>query len=263
MQLIDTHCHLDEDAFASDVEEVVQRARDAGVSKLLTIGTTLATSQAAVALANQFPDVYAVVGIQPNYVSAAQPGDWEAIVELSRAPKVVGIGETGLDCFWDYAPLDLQRDYFARHLQLARERQLPFVIHCRSKDGQTDAEVAIVEQLREFAQGQPLRGLMHSFAGTRETAAACLELGLYLSFSAMVTFKRNQALRDVVLEVPMDRLLVETDAPYLAPAPHRGKRNEPAFVKITAGHLADLRGVSREEFAATTTANALRLFALT
>lgn len=258
MQLIDTHCHLDEEAFDVDRPEVVTRALEAGVVRMLTIGTTAATSRQAVALADQFPNVFAVVGIQPNYAAQAAPGDWETIVSLagSEAHKVVGIGETGLDRYWDYAPFDIQVEYFRRHLDLARSYDLPFVVHCR------EAEADVVAELRRAAEQGALRGVMHSFAGNADTARQCVELGLYLSFSGMVTFKKSQVLRDLVKDVPLDRILVETDAPYLAPQPWRGKRNEPAYVAATALCLAELLDIPADEFARQTTENARRLFRL-
>jgi TatD DNase family protein len=257
MQLIDTHCHLDEEAFDVDRPDVVSRALAAGVVRMLSIGTTAATSAQAVAMAARFPEVFAVVGIQPNYTAQAGAGDWQTIESLVSSPKVIGIGETGLDRYWDYAPFDVQIDYFQRHLALARERNLPFVVHCR------DAEAEVLVELRRAAPEGGLRGVMHSFAGNAETARACIELGMSLSFSGIVTFKKSQALRELVKEVPLDRILVETDAPYLAPQPMRGKRNEPAYVVATAQCLAELLGLPIDEFARQTTENACRLFGLT
>ncbi|HUG91865.1 MAG TPA: TatD family hydrolase [Planctomycetaceae bacterium] len=256
MPLIDTHAHLDEDAFSVDRDDVVARATAAGVAAVITIGTTAESSRRAVELARLHPAVFAAVGIQPNYTAAAQPGDWEIIEQLAREPKVVAIGETGLDRYWDYAPLELQQDYFARHVELSRRLDLPFVVHCR------DAEAEVVAQLRGLASAGPLRGVMHSFTGDLATAGACLELGLYVSFAGMVTYKKNAALRSVAAAIPLDRLLVETDAPYLAPAPMRGKRNEPAYVVHTARCLAETRGLPPETLAAQTTANARALFRL-
>lgn len=255
--VIDTHAHLDESAFEHDVAEIVARAQAAGVERVLTIGTTRASSERAVALAERFPDVVsAVVGIQPNYVAEIQHGDWEAVVALAAHPRVVAIGETGLDKYWDYAPFDLQVDYFDRHIALSRELGKPFIVHCR------EAEAETVEQLQRAAQSGPLRGVMHSFCGSQTTAEACLALGMHLSFAGMLTFKKNEALREVAARVPLDRLLVETDAPYLAPEPFRGKRNEPAYVQHTLQRLAGIHGVTPEEMAAATTANAKRLFGL-
>lgn len=254
--LIDTHCHLDEDAFSVDRADVIERAVGAGVVHMLTIGTTAESSVRAVEIAEQFENVSAVVGIQPNYVSEAKPDDWQRILDLAAHEQVVGIGETGLDRYWDYAPLDLQQEFFDRHIELSRELGKPFVVHCR------DAEADVVAQLRRHAEAGPLSGVMHSFSGDQATADACVEMGLHISFAGMVTYKKNEALRAVAAGIPADRILVETDAPYLAPVPNRGKRNEPAYVRHTAECLAGVRRVSLEEFAAQTTANARRLFSL-
>lgn len=257
MEWVDTHAHIQEDAFDPDRSEILARARLAGVHHIVVVGFTVESSQRAVDLAAQYPGLSAVIGIQPNYVQEARPADWETIVDLARAPAVVGIGETGLDLYWDTCPLELQIDYFHRHIELSRSTGLPFVVHCR------DAEQEVVRELRVAAQAGPLNGLMHSFSGSMETAQACWELGLYLSFAGMATFKNNHALRAIAVATPADRILVETDCPYLAPTPHRGKRNEPAFVKLTADCLAEARGISSSEFAALTTANAKRIFRLT
>jgi len=254
--LIDTHAHLDEEAFDPDRAEVVARAAAAGIIRIVTIGTTADTSRRAVEVAANYPSVYAAVGIQPNYAAQAKAGDWEVIEGLASESKVVAIGETGLDRYWDYAPFDVQIDYFQRHIGLAQRLGKPFVVHCR------EAEADVVAQLRAAAGGGPLRGVMHSFTGSLETAEACLELGLYLSFAGMLTYKKSQALRDLVKELPLERIVVETDSPYLAPQPMRGKRNEPAFVRVTANALAELAGMPQEEFARQTTANACRLFGL-
>lgn len=257
MDVIDTHAHLDEEAFAPDRDEVIQRAFESGLSAVLTIGISAATSRRAVELAEQYPRVHAVVGIQPNYVAEATAGDWEIIEEFAGTPQVVGIGETGLDRYWDYAPIDLQAEYFDRHLELARRRDLPFVVHCR------EAEADVVAQLRRQADRQgPLRGVMHSFCGDLETARSCLEMGMHISFAGMLTFRKNDALRAVAAEIPLERLLVETDAPYLAPAPNRGKRNEPSWVVHTAACLAEVHGQTLEEMATLTARNARELFRL-
>lgn len=254
MLLFDTHCHLDEEAFEVDRAEVVARAVAAGVARILTIGTTAESSRRAVSIAGQYLHVWAAVGIQPNYASQAAPGDWEAIEELAASPRVAAIGETGLDRYWDHTPFDIQLDYFDRHLALAQKLDLPFVVHCR------DAEAETVARLQRAAEKGPLRGVMHSFTGSADTARACLALGLYISFAGMVTYKKSQALREQVSQIPPDRLLVETDAPYLAPQPMRGKRNEPAFLASTAQTLAELLGLPLEEFARQTSENAGRLF---
>ncbi len=254
MELIDTHCHLDEEAFSTDCEEVVERAVTSDVSTLITIGTTAQSSRRAVELAQKHAAVYAAVGIQPNYAAEAQPGDWETIEQLATESKVVAIGETGLDRYWDHAPFDLQIEFFSKHIELARKCNLPFVVHCR------DAEDDVVAQLRDAAGSGLLRGVMHSFCGNLETARACLQLGLHISLAGMLTYKKNDELRSVAAEVPLDRLLIETDAPYLAPVPKRGKRNEPSFVCHTAACLAEIHELSLEELAEQTTRNARQLF---
>ena len=254
--LIDTHAHLDENAFAFDRAAVVAAAAAAGVTRIITIGTTLESSRAALAIARELPGVFAAIGIHPNYASTAQPDDWRLVEELAGDAKVVAVGETGLDRYWDHTPIDIQQDYFDRHLDLSQRIRKPFIVHCR------EAEADTLVQLRRAAGQGSLNGVMHSCAGSSETTDICLELGLYLSFSGMVTYKKSEDLRQIAARVPADRLLVETDSPYLAPVPHRGKRNEPAWVRHTAEVVAQVRGVAPEELAAQTTANAQRLFAL-
>jgi TatD DNase family protein len=255
---IDTHAHLDDDRFAADLPAVLARAADAGVGRVLTIGVDLATSRAAVGLARSHPTVSAVVGIQPNHAAEAGPGDWDEIVRLAGAgPPVVAVGETGLDRYWDRCPFPAQQDYFARHLDLARRLSLPVVIHCR------EAEADVVAMLKHaFETHGPVRGVMHSFSGDADTARACVAMGLHVSFAGMVTYKTGSALLAVTKEIPADRVLVETDSPYLAPVPVRGKRNEPASVVHTAAAVASARGEPLAEFAARTTANARTLFGL-
>ncbi len=256
MELFDTHAHLDDEQFGGSVRDVIDRARRASVTSILTVGATRASSEAAVEIARQFPDrVWAAVGIQPNYGGASTDDDWERVVELARDPRVRGIGETGLDAYWDYTPWNTQRRLFAAHMRLSRETGLPLIIHMR------DCGEAVVEMLREARADGPLVGVMHSFTGGPETAAQCLALGLYLSFAGMLTYKKSQALRAIAQTIPEDRLLIETDAPYLAPHPHRGRRpNEPALLVHTAQCLADVRGMTLDAVAAVTSANARRLF---
>jgi TatD DNase family protein len=254
VSLIDTHCHLDESSFENDVAEVIQSANDAGIVSMLTIGTTRESSERALKLAEQFESVFAAVGIQPNYAAEAKAGDWERIVEMASHPRVLAVGETGLDKYWDYAPLDLQADYFDRHIELSRTIQKPFIVHNR------EADAEVVGQLQQQSANGPLHGVMHSFCTDQATADACLELGMYISFAGMLTFKRNDELRAVAKTVPPEKLLVETDAPYLSPHPMRGKRNEPARVALTAQCLADVREMPIEELARVTTENARRLF---
>jgi TatD DNase family protein len=255
--LIDTHTHLFDDRFAKDLPAVLDRAAKAGVERVVCLGIDIESSLASVEIANKHPIVVAAVGIQPNNAAEAKPDDWDAIVRLAETePRVVAIGETGLDRYWDRAPFALQEDYFARHIELARRLNKPFVIHCR------EAEADVVSALRTQSAKGSLRAVMHSFSGDLATARACLEMGLYVSFAGMVTYPTAQNLRDVASEVPLDRLLVETDCPYLAPQPVRGKRNEPAFVAHTLALLAQVKGVSVAELEEHTTRNAKSLFGL-
>jgi TatD DNase family protein len=255
LEYIDTHAHLDDPQFASDLPQVIERAAAAGVCRVITIATTGPSSAATVQLAAQHSALRATVGIQPNHVAEAGPTDWDAVVRLSQSPGVVGIGETGLDRYWDYTPFPQQEDYFGRHLELARRHGKAVVIHCR------EAEADVVRMLRaDYEKHGPIRGVMHSFTGDQATAEACLAMGLYISFAGMVTYKNAQNLRDVAKIIPLDRLLIETDSPYLAPVPVRGKRNEPANVVHTAVCLATLKELESAPIAAATSQNARLLF---
>jgi len=256
MELIDTHAHLDEQAFEQELDAVVARAADAGLVGIVTIGITVESCRAAIALAERFPMVWAAVGIHPNYAAQAAEHDWEQIEAFAAHPRVVAIGETGLDRYWDHTPLEVQVDYFRRHLALTRATGKPFIIHCR--EAEADVQTILAD---EMSRG-PLPGLMHSFCGSPEAARQCLDWGMSLSFSGMLTYKKNEELRALSATVPDDRILVETDCPYLAPLPNRGKRNEPAFVKHTARVLGEARGLDLESIAALTTANARRIFRL-
>ncbi|MFO0891602.1 MAG: TatD family hydrolase [Isosphaeraceae bacterium] len=253
--LVDTHAHLDDPRLVSDLPGVLGRAREAGVVQILAIGTTAKDSRSVVAIAHEHSGVFAAVGIQPNHAAEAELGDWDRIVKLAGADRVVAIGETGLDRYWDHTPFPLQQEWFDRHLGLANERGLPVVIHCR------DCEADILELV---ARHGGTRGVLHSFTGTEEHAAAFLELGLHLSFAGMVTFtnKSLDRLRAAAAVVPLDRILVETDSPYLSPQPRRGRPNQPSHLSWTAHFLAELRGMDPAEFAQATTANAQRLFCL-
>lgn len=254
MRLIDTHAHINQKEFNDDRAEMIARAHAAGVEAVIAVGVTAVTSEVVCELAEHNPGVYAAVGIQPNYTAEAELGDWNRIVALVGRPRVVAIGETGLDRYWKDSPIEVQRDYFDRHLRLSQERDLPFIVHMR------DCEADILEMLREAHHRGPLRGVMHSFTGTQETAAECVAMGLYISFAGMVTYKKSEALRDVARNIPDDRILVETDSPYLSPEPLRGKRNEPANVVHTATCLAAARGQDPRQFCEQTTRNARVLF---
>ena len=254
--LVDTHAHLDDPRLKSRIAEVLEAARLAGVVQVVAIATTAEDSRSVVDLATGHPGVFAAVGIHPNESGEAGPGDWGRIVELASCHEVVAIGETGLDRHWDRTPLDVQRDYFGRHLDLALRLDRPILIHSR------ECHRDIVDQLA--ALGRPVKGVLHSFTGNWAEAEELLALGLHLSFAGMVTFanKSLDPLREAAARAPIDRILVETDSPYLSPVPHRGKDNEPARVVHTAAKVAEVRGVSVEELAEATTANARRLFGI-
>jgi TatD DNase family protein len=255
--LIDTHAHLDDEQFAADLPAVLERARAAGVGRVVAIATTADSSRACLALAGRHPGLAASVGIHPNHAAQAAAGDWDAVAALAADPRVVAVGETGLDRHWDYTPFATQEDYFARHLELGRATGKPVVIHCR------EADADVLRMLRDaFDRHGPVRGVMHSFVGDAAMARECLGMGLYLSFTGMLTYKNAAALREVAATVPLDRVMVETDCPYLSPVPLRGKRNEPANVVHTAVCLAGLHGLTPEAMAERTTANARALFGL-
>lgn len=256
MELYDTHAHLGDDHLAADAEGVIERARQAGVTQVLAVGTTAESSEACQQFARKHPEaIRSSAGIHPNHASEAQPGDWDRILALSNEPEVVALGETGLDLYWKDCPLPLQQDYFDRHIRLSQETGLALVIH------QRETVQEILAMLRAARSRAVLRGVMHSFTGTQDQAAEFVELGMHISFAGMLTFKKSDDLRGVAATIPPDRLLVETDSPYLTPHPFRGQRpNEPRLVVHTAQCLAETRGVTLEELAMLTTANARKLF---
>jgi len=256
MELYDTHAHLFDEQLAVDVAGVIERARAVNVTRILAVGTTADSSAACRQLAIQFPSsIRSSAGIHPNHAGEAQAGDWGRMLELSQQPEVVALGETGLDLYWKDCPLQLQQDYFDRHIRLSQQTGLPLVIHQR----ETTQEILVM--LRAARNRGELRGVMHSFTGTIDEAKEFVDLGLHISFAGMLTFKKSDDLRAVAATIPADRLLVETDSPYLTPHPFRGQRpNEPRLVVHTAECLAEVRSVSLSELAALTTANAQRLF---
>lgn len=259
MELYDTHAHLADEHLAADVSGVIERAHQARVTRILAVGTTADSSTACRELAAQFPQIVrSSAGIHPNHAAEALAGDWARIEALAELTEVVAIGETGLDLYWKDCPLPVQQDYFDRHIRLAQQLGLALVIHLR----ETTHE--ILSMLRAARGRGELHGVMHSFTGTAEDAQNFLDLGLHVSFAGMVTFKKSDELRAVAARIPADRLLVETDSPYLTPHPFRGQRpNEPRLVVHTAECVAGERGLSLTELAALTTANALRLFTRT
>ncbi len=257
MRLFDTHAHLHFPDFADDLDAVIERARGAGVRGMVTIGTDRETNGAVVKLAQRVPEVWATVGIHPHDAAEAVEGDFESMERVAREePKVVGFGEMGLDFFRNLSPPDAQRQVFRRQIDIARRVGRPLVIHCRDAHDET---LAILDEERARETG----GVMHCFSGDVENARRCLDLGLYISLAGPVTYKNARALPDVARFVPEDRLVVETDCPYLPPTPHRGKRNEPAYVALTAAHVAGLRGADPEALGDALTANAAKLFRIT
>jgi TatD DNase family protein len=252
--LVDSHCHLDFPEFAPELDSVMDRARAAGVKTCVSIGTTLAKFPRVKAVAERFDDVWCSVGVHPHEAKGELLGDPQPLLEAAEHPKVVGIGETGLDYYYEHSPREAQRRNFRTHIAAARTTGLPLIVHTRDADAET------IDILREEMARGTFSGLIHCFTGTQALADAAVALGFCISVSGIATFKNSQGLRDVIATVPLDRLLVETDAPFLAPVPHRGKRNEPAFVANTAEILARLKGVSAEEIARATTENFFRLF---
>jgi TatD DNase family protein len=255
--LIDTHAHLDDERFVGDLLAVLDRARAAGVETIIAVATSAPSSTVCLRLAACYPQLFATVGIHPNNIMEASPTAWDEVLALVESKRVVGVGETGLDRHWDNTPFAVQEEYFVRHLELARSSKRPVVIHCR------EAEADMLHALRsDFDRHGPICGVMHSFVGDATMAEACRAMGLYLSFAGMLTYKNSGTLRATAARQPLDRLLVETDSPYLSPVPVRGQRNEPAHVVQTAGCLADLLEIDRERLAEETTKNACRLFGM-
>ena len=255
--LIDTHSHLDDRRFDHDREAVIARAQEAGVHTFITIGCDLATSRAAVALADRYPFVYATVGVHPHEVRHVKDDWFTELRDLARHPKVLAYGEIGLDYHYDHSPRDIQRARFREQVRLARELTLPIVIHTREAQEDT---IGILKEERASELG----GVFHCFSGDAWLAKDALDLGFYVSFSGVITFHNATMLREIAVTVPMDRLLIETDCPYLTPVPHRGKRNEPAYVKLVAEQIARVRSarepMSVEEVGQVTSANARRAF---
>lgn len=253
--LVDSHCHLDESGFAGELDQVVARARQAGVGAMLTICTKVSRFERVRAIADSYEDIYCSVGVHPHEAGAEPEAGRRRLAELARHPRTIGVGETGLDYHYENAPREKQKASFRTHIAAARETGLPLVVHNR------DADRDIIEILTEEHRKGPFGAVMHCFSAGHKLAERALELGFYVSFSGIVTFKNAADVREIARAVPLDRILVETDSPYLAPEPKRGRRNEPAFVAFTAAYLADLREMTPEAFAAATTANFFRLFA--
>jgi TatD DNase family protein len=252
--LVDSHCHLDFPELAADIDGVMARAAAAGVGTLVTIGTKLSEIDKVLAIAERYDHVWCSVGVHPHEAGTETDCGTARLVELAKHPKVVGIGETGLDYYYEHSPREAQRTGFRAHIAAARETGLPLIVHSRDADDETAAILA-----EEQGRGR-FTGVIHCFTAGPALAATAIDLGLYISLSGIITFNKAEELRQTVRGLPLERLLVETDAPYLAPVPKRGKRNEPAFVAHTAAKLAEIKGVGSAELAALTTENFFRLF---
>jgi TatD DNase family protein len=255
--LVDSHCHLDFPVLAAERDAVVARARAAGVGTMLTIGTKLSAFPGVRAAAASYDGIYCSVGIHPHEAEAEPDVQAAQLLAHKDDPKVVAFGETGLDYFYEHAPREAQKANFQAHIEAGRTAGLPIIVHTRDADEDTEEILT-----REMGQGA-FTGVLHCFTSGARLAQAAIELGFYISFSGILTFKKTEALQQIARELPLDRILVETDAPYLAPIPHRGKSNEPSYVVHTAAKLAALRGISVAEVTHATTANFHRLFAKT
>ncbi|WP_442604534.1 TatD family hydrolase [Paenibacillus sp. KN14-4R] len=253
--LTDTHTHMDASAFDEDRDEAINRALEAGVTRIVNIGFNRETIPTTMALAEKYDFVYAAVGWHPQDAKDMLPEDLSWIEELCKHPKVVAIGEIGLDYYWDTSPKDVQDRVFREQIRLARRIGKPIIIHNR------DAHHDTLKILREEKAAE-VGGIMHSFSGSWETAQACLDMNFHLSFGGPITFKNAKLPKEILAQVPLNRLLIETDAPYLTPHPFRGKRNETSYVRLVAETAAEIRGMSVEELAEITTANAIRLLGL-
>jgi TatD DNase family protein len=260
----DSHCHLDNKQFADDREAAIQRAVESGVSRMLTIGLydEPGSVEKAIAIAEQHEFIFASVGLHPHEARLATDEVLAHLAELAKHPKVIGWGEIGLDYHYDYSPRHVQRRAFIQQMELARAAKLPIIIHCRATQNSTNAWDETLDLMREHWHPSGLGGVLHCFSGEVEHARGALDMGLMLSFTGNITFPKAQNIRNAVELAPPDRILIETDSPYLAPVPHRGKRNEPAFVTEVGRKVAELKGMSPDEVAQQTTANFLRFFAI-
>lgn len=250
--LFDSHAHIDDEKFDADRDEVIARARENGVTGIINVGACMASSARSVALAEQYESIYAAVGIHPHDAKDTQEADYEQLAAWSKQDKVVAIGEIGLDYYYDLSPRDVQRAVFVRQIDVARQMNMPFIVHDR------DAHGDVMDILKKEAKGLP--GVLHCFSGSLEMAREVIKMGFYISIAGPVTFKNAAKLPEIVANVPLERLLVETDCPYLTPHPHRGKRNEPAYVKLVAQQVANLRGINLSDLAVATSANVKKLF---
>jgi TatD DNase family protein len=261
---VDSHAHLEGPRFDGDREQVIARAREAGVRTILAIGTGdgPGTLDCAVKLAEQHDLMYATIGIHPHEAEKASNADFAEMEQLAKRPKVIAWGEIGLDYFYDHSPRETQKQVFLKQMELAKAARLPIVIHCRPTDGSDNAWVDCLQLIQENWASSGLGGVLHCFTSTWEHAKRAIDMGFMISFAGNVTFPKAQPIRDAVKEVPLDHMFIETDSPFLAPIPYRGKRNEPAFVKETARQIGEIHGLSREEIGERTAENFYRFFSL-
>lgn len=261
---VDSHAHLDGKQFDSDREEVIARAREAGVTAMVAIGNGDGPPEldAGVKLAEQHSSLYATIGIHPHEARLASDHAYAEMEQLARHPKVIAWGEIGLDYYYDHSPRDTQHQVFIRQMELAAAAKLPIVIHCRPSDNSDNAWEDCLRLIQEQWAPKGIGGILHCFTGNWPQAKRALDMGFMISFAGNVTFPKAQQIRDAAIEVPLDRMFIETDSPYLAPVPHRGKRNEPAFVKHTAAKLGELRGLSMDEVGDQTSRNFYKFFKL-
>ena len=261
---VDSHAHLDGKQFDSDREQVIARARDAGVRTMVAIGNGDGPGQVdcGIRLAEQYDFIYATLGIHPHEARLADDAAYQNMERLAKHPKIIAWGEIGLDYFYEHSPRDVQKEVFARQMELAASAQLPIVIHCRPSENSNDAWEDCLSLMRQLWAAKGLGGILHCFTGDWTQAKSALDMGFMISFAGNVTFPKAQQIRDAAVEVPLERMLIETDSPYLAPVPHRGKRNEPAFVKETAQKLGALRGLTAEQIGQETARNFYNFFKL-
>jgi TatD DNase family protein len=261
---VDSHAHLDGQQFHTDREQVIARAREAGVETIVAIGNgdSLAGIEGGLQLAEKYDFLYSTIGIHPHEASHANPILFERMEQLARRPKVIAWGEIGLDYFYDHSPREAQQRVFVEQMELARSAKLPIVIHCRPSDGGEDAWEDCLGLIGQHWTPGGLGGILHCFTGTWKHAQRALDMGFMISFAGNVTFPKAQQIREVARQVPVDRMLIETDSPYLAPVPYRGKRNEPAFVTETARQIGALRSMSAAEVGSETSRNFYRFFSL-
>jgi TatD DNase family protein len=261
---IDSHCHLDGPRFDSDREQVIARARETGITHILAVGTGdgPGTLDCAVKIAEQHESIYATVGIHPHEAQLAKESDFAELEKLARNPKVIAWGEIGVDYYYDHSPRDIQKSAFIHQMELARAAKLPIVIHCRPSDNSDNAWEDCLALIGQHWKSSGLGGVLHCFTSTWPHAKRALDMEFMISFAGNVTFPKAQQIRDSATHVPLDRMLIETDSPFLAPVPYRGKRNEPAFVKDIARQIGELRGLSTEEVGNLTSQNFRRFFSL-